>query len=70
MINIIKLATEHNITIEVKPMDGSYRPLVGNVKYVLILTNGDLKKSITVTTTDTESSIKLALHDAIARLTR
>ena len=70
MIDIIKLATEHNLAIEVKPMDGSYRPLVGNVKYILILTNGSLKKSITVTTNDAESSVKLALHDAIARLIR
>ena len=29
MTDIIKFATDNNINIEIKPQDGSFRPLVG-----------------------------------------
>ena len=69
MIDIIKFATENNIGIEIKPQDGSFRPLVGKVKCIVILRRNDLATSVTVTETDSDSAIELALHDALRKLT-
>ena len=69
MIDIIKLATENNIGIEIKPQDGAFRPLVGKVKCIVILRRNDLTASVTVTETDSDSAIELALHDALRKLT-
>ena len=69
MIDIIKFATENNIGIEIKPQDGAFRPLVGKVKCIVILRRNDLTASVTVTETDSDSSIELALHDALRKLT-
>ena len=69
MIDVIKFATENNIGIEIRPQDGSFRPLVGKVKCIVILRRNDLTASVTVTETDSDSSIELALHDALRKLT-
>lgn len=69
MIDIIKFATENNIGIEIKPQDGSFRPLIGYVKCIVILTKNELSTSVTVTELDSDSTIKLALHDALRKLT-
>jgi len=68
MIDIIKFATENNIGIEIKPQDGSFRPLVGKVKCIVILRRNDLTTSVTVTETDSDSVVELALHDALRKL--
>ena len=68
MIDIIKFATENNIGIEIKPQDGSFRPLVGKVKCIVILRRNDLTTSVTVTETDSDSMVELALHDALRKL--
>ena len=69
MIDVIKFATENNIGIEIRPQDGSFRPLVGKVKCIVILRRNDLTASVTVTETDSDSSIELALQDALRKLT-
>lgn len=69
MIDIIKFATENNIAIEIKPQDGSFRPLVGNVKCIVLLKKNDMTASVTITEMDTDSAIQLALHDALRKLT-
>ena len=69
MIDVINFATENNIGIEVKPQDGSYRPLVGKVKCIVILRRNNLTTSITITETDNDSTIELALQDALRKLT-
>ena len=69
MIDIIKFATENNIDIEIKPQDGLFRPLIGKVKCIVILRRNDLTASVTVTETDSDSAIELALHDALRKLT-
>lgn len=68
MIDIIKFATDNNICIEIKPQDGSFRPLVGKVKCIVILRRNDLTTSVTVTETDSDSVVELALHDALRKL--
>lgn len=68
MIDVINFATENNIGIEVKPQDGSYRPLVGKVKCIVILRRNNLTTSITITETDNDSTIELALQDALRKL--
>jgi hypothetical protein len=68
MIDVINFATENNIGIEVKPQDGSYRPLVGRVKCIVILKRNNLTTSITITETDNDSTIELALQDALRKL--
>lgn len=69
MIDIIKFATENNIGIEIKPQDGLFRPLIGYVKCIVILTKNELSTSVTVTELDSDSTIELALHDALRKLT-
>ena len=69
MIDIIKFATENNINIEIKPQDGSFRPLVGKLKCIVLLRRDGLVASVTVTEADNDSTIELALHDAIRKLT-
>lgn len=69
MIDIIKFATKNNIGIEIRPQDGSFRPLVGKVKCIVILRRNGLTTSVTVTETDNDSAIELALHDALRKLT-
>ena len=69
MIDIIKLATENNIGIEIKPQDGAFRPLVGNVKCIVLLKKNNMTASVTITEMDSDSAIQLALHDALRKLT-
>lgn len=69
MIDIIKFATDNNINIEIKPQDGSFRPLVGKLKCIVLLRRDELVASVTVTEADNDSTIELALHDAIRKLT-
>lgn len=69
MIDIIKFATDNKINIEVKPQDGSFRPLVGRVTCIVILSKGEYTTSITITDTDNDKDIELSLHDAIRKLT-
>lgn len=69
MSDIIKLATDNNINIEIKPQDGSFRPLVGKLKCVVLLKKNNLTTSVTITETDSDSAIELALQDALRKLT-
>ena len=69
MIDIIKFATDNNIGIEIKPQDGSFRPLVGKVKCIVLLKKNNLTTSITITETDTDMTIELAFQDALRKLT-
>ena len=46
MIDIIKFATDNNIGIEIKPQDGSFRPLVGKVKCIVLLKKNNLTNGI------------------------
>ena len=69
MIDIIKFATDNNIGIEIKPQDGSFRPLVGKVKCIVLLKKNNLTASITITETDSDATTELALQDALRKLT-
>lgn len=68
MTDIIKFATNNNINIEIKPQDGSFRPLVGKVTCIVLLKRGDLTASVTITETDTDATTELALHDALRKI--
>lgn len=69
MTDIIKFATDNNISIEIKPQDGSFRPLVGKLKCIVLLKKNNLTTSVTITETDSDSTIELALQDALRKLT-
>ena len=69
MIDIIKFATENNIGIEIKPQDGSFRPLVGKIKCIVLLKKNNLTASVTITETDSDSTTELAIQDALRKLT-
>ena len=69
MTDIIKFATDNNISIEIKPMDGSFRPLVGKVKCIVLLKKNNLTASVTITETDSDTTTELALQDALRKLT-
>lgn len=69
MIDIIKLAQQQNIGINITPLDGSYRPLAGRVTSIVTLSNGETRYSINVTDLTSETELQLEIDDAIRKLT-
>lgn len=69
MTEIIKLAQEKKIDIYIKPMDGSFRPLIGKLNAIVQLSNDENCITINILDSMSESSIELAIDDAIRRLT-
>lgn len=60
MFELLKFANENNINISIKVMDGSYRPLVGEVINIITFSsvnNPNISKQITITKTDSEFDI-------------
>ncbi len=69
MINIIKLAHDKNIGIQIIPYDGAFRPLIGKLMSVVTLSNESGYISINITEFMTDADIELAIDDAIRKLT-
>lgn len=69
MIELIKFANENNVNVSIKVMDGSYRPLVGEVINIITFSNANnpnLSKQVTILKTDSDSDIKNKIISAIS----
>lgn len=69
MIELIKFANENNVNVNIKVMDGSYRPLVGEVINIITFSNANnpnISKQVTILKTDSNSDIKNKIISAIS----
>lgn len=61
MFELLKFANENNVNIDIKVMDGSYRPLIGEVINIITfssVTNPSKTKQVTILKTDSDINIK------------
>lgn len=68
MIELLKVANENKVNINIRTLDGSYRPMIGEVINIITLTsanNSDISKQILILKTDTESQIKTEFMNAL-----
>lgn len=71
MFELLKFANENNVNIDIKVMDGSYRPLVGEVINIITISNASNpseSKQVTILRTDTDISIEDKIHSALENL--
>lgn len=72
MFELLKFANENNVNIDIKVMDGSYRPLVGEVINIITfssVTNPSKTSQVTVLKTDSDAYIKNKITSAIKTVT-
>ncbi len=61
MFELLKFANENNVNIDIKVMDGSYRPLIGEVINIITFSNVNnpsKTKQVTILKTDSDINIK------------
>lgn len=71
MFELLKFANNYNVNIDIKVMDGSYRPLVGEVINIITISNASNpseSKQVTILRTDTDISIEDKIHSALENL--
>ena len=57
MFELLKFANENNVNVNIKVMDGSYRPLIGEVINIITFSNANnpnIFKQVTVLKTDSD----------------
>lgn len=72
MFELLKFANENNVNIDIKVVDGSYRPLVGEVINIITfssVTNPAKISQVTILKTDTDGYIKNKITSAIEKVT-
>ncbi len=68
MFELLKFANENNVNVDIKVMDGSYRPLVGEVINIITFSNVNnpsKTKQVAVLKTDSDINIKNKIISAI-----
>ena len=73
MFELLKFANENNVNIDIKVMDGSYRPLVGEVINIITFSNvNDPSRTnqVTVLKTDSDDYIKNKIMSAISAVVK
>ena len=68
MFELLKFANENNVNVNIKVMDGSYRPLIGEVINIITFSNTNnpnIFKQVTVLKTDSDSDIKNKIMSAM-----
>lgn len=71
MFELLKFANENNVNVNIKVMDGSYRPLVGEVINIITFSNANnpnVSKQVTVLKTDSDSDIKDKIMSAVSSI--
>ena len=61
MFELLKFANKNNVNIDIKVMDGSYRPLIGEVINIITFSNVNnpsKTKQVTILKTDSDINIK------------
>lgn len=73
MFELLKFANENNVNVNIKVMDGSYRPLVGEVINIITFSNANnpnVSKQVTVLKTDSDSDIKDKIISVITSISK
>ena len=68
MFELLKFANENNVNVDIKVMDGSYRPLVGEVINIITFSNVDdpsRTSQVTILKTDSDINIKNKIISAV-----
>ena len=68
MFELLKFANENNVNVNIKIMDGSYRPLVGEVVNIITFSNvnnPNISTQVTILKTDSDSDIKNKIISAM-----
>ena len=68
MFELLKFANENNVNVNIKVMDGSYRPLVGEAINIITfssINNPNISTQVTVLKTDSDSDIKNKITSAV-----
>ena len=68
MFELLKFANENNVNVNIKIMDGSYRPLVGEVVNIITFSsvnNPNISTQVTILKTDSDSDIKNKIMSAM-----
>lgn len=68
MFELLKFANENNVNVDIKVMDGSYRPLVGEVINIITFSNVNnpsKTKQVAILKTDSDINIKNKITSAI-----
>ena len=69
MFELLKFANENNVNVDIKVMDGTYRPLVGEVINIVTFTDvndSSRTKQVTILKTDSNSVINDKFITAIS----
>lgn len=73
MFELLKFANENNVNVNIKVMDGSYRPLIGEVINIITFSNANnpnVSKQVTVLKTDSELNIKDKIMSAVSSISK
>ena len=68
MFELLKFANENNVNVDIKVMDGSYRPLIGEVINIITFSNANNPsetKQVAVLKTDSDINIKNKIISAV-----
>lgn len=68
MFELLKFANENNVNVNIKVMDGSYRPLIGEVINIITFSNANnpnISTQVTILKTDSDSDIKNKIMSAM-----
>ena len=71
MFELLKFANENNVNVNIKVMDGSYRPLVGEAINIITfssINNPNISTQVTVLKTDSDSDIKNKIISVITSI--
>ena len=71
MFELLKFANENNVNVNIKVMDGSYRPLVGEVINIITFSsanNPNISIQATILKTDSELNIKDKIMSAVSSI--
>lgn len=73
MFELLRFANENNVNVDIKVMDGSYRPLIGEVINIITFSNVDdpsRTSQVTILKTDSDGYIKNKIISAINAITK
>ena len=73
MFELLKFANENNVNVNIKIMDGSYRPLVGEVVNIITFSsvnNPNISTQVTILKTDSDSDIKDKIISVITSISK
>lgn len=71
MFELLKIANDNNVNVDIKVLDGAYRPLVGEVINVITFTKIDNpinNKQVIILKTDSDAVIQEKINHAMSKL--